>query len=375
MSVPSGALLRNLDGERERMLSVLERLVSAESPSGDVEALRAAADVLVEVGEAVLGVELERGEVASTPYLLHRPKGRSQVALLGHFDTVWPRGTVHERPFRVEEEWVYGPGILDMKCGIVQGLTALSAVGLDGVTLLLTSDEELGSPASRELIEQTARDVPAVLVLEPTAGGAVKVARKACVTYELEFSGREAHAGLEPEKGVNATIALAHAAIAAADLAAEAAGTTVTPTTARAGTTSNTVPGAAMLHVDVRAWTDEEIERVDDGLRSLLPAVDGAELRVRRGPTRSPLHESLGRDLLELAQREARALGMGHLQTARVGGGSDGNLTAGVGTPTLDGLGAVGVGAHTAGERVQLSTIVPRTALVGALVDALRTLP
>jgi glutamate carboxypeptidase len=195
------------------------------------------------------------------------------------------------------------------------------------------------------------------------------------VIYELDIRGKEAHAGLEPKRGVNATIALAHAAIGAAALAADAEGTTVTPTTARAGTTFNTVPGDATLHVDVRAWTDDELRRIDNGLRNLAVGVAGADVRVRRGPMRPPLREELGRGLLELAQREAEALGIGPLATARVGGGSDGSFTAGVGTPTLDGLGAVGFGAHAEDERVQVSSIAPRAALVGALVEALRSGP
>jgi glutamate carboxypeptidase len=374
MSVqPVRSLLEEVDGKRDALLAALDRLVTAESPSVDADALHAAADVLADIGRELLGVELERGEVGSVPYLAHTPSGPSHVALIGHFDTVWPLGTVVDRPFRVEGDWVYGPGILDMKCGIVQGLGAVSTVGLEGVTLLFTADEELGSPSSRALIEETARRVPAVLVLEPAAGEAVKVARKGCAIYELEFHGREAHAGLEPEQGVNATLALAHAAIGAAGLAADAAGTTVTPTTATAGTAFNTVPGGATLHVDVRAWTDEELARVDGGLRHLRPGVAGAGIDVRQGPVRPPLREDLGRGLLDLAQRESLALGIGPLETARVGGGSDGSFTAGVGTPTLDGLGAVGAGAHAQDERVRLSSIVPRTALVGALVEALRS--
>ena len=366
-------LRRRLDGMQDRLLGYLRTVVEAESPSNDPEALAHCADVVASLGEEMLGERPVRHEVDGVPQLEWASHGEPAIALIGHFDTVWPMGTVAERPFRVDGEWAYGPGILDMKAGIVQGLAALSVVGLAGVTLLLTGDEEIGSVASQELIERVARRAEAVLVLEPAAGSALKTARKGVANYDLEVLGKEAHAGLAPEDGINATVAVAHLAIAAAALSDPGLATTVTPTTLSAGSAMNTVPGRARLHVDVRAWTGAELARVDAAVRRLDPGVPDARVLVETGPTRTPMEEHHTRALFELAKKAAAAAGLGEITGAAVGGGSDGQLATGVGTPTLDGLGAVGADAHARDERILVAEMVPRATLVAALVEEIRS--
>jgi glutamate carboxypeptidase len=244
----------------------------------------------------------------------------------------------------------------------------------DGVTLLVTGDEELGSASSRELIEDEALRAEAVLVLEASGdGGALKTARKGSSIYEIGIAGQAAHAGLEPHKGVNATLELAHQVQAVAALADPGAGTTVTPTAGTSGTTVNTVPAFARFAVDVRAWTASEQERVDAALHGLRPVLPGAEVQVSGGINRAPLEEKASLPLFERAQVIAARFGLPELTRAAVGGASDGNFTAGVGVPTLDGLGAVGGGAHAEDEYVLVDRLADRTLLLRALIEDLLT--
>lgn len=360
------------------MVAALRTLVEAESPSSQPAALRACAAAVAALGEELLGAAPEWLEADGHPHLRwswgHAP---ARVLLLCHLDTVWPLGTLEGWPFTVTGGVASGPGAFDMKAGLVQGLYALAALGAegrDGVTVLVTSDEEIGSPTSRALIEQAARGVAAALVLEPSAGeaGALKTVRKGVATYQVDVTGRAAHAGLEPERGVNALVELAHQTLALRRVADPAKGTTVTPTVASAGTTDNTVPAQALLRIDTRAATPEEQARVDRELHALRPVLAGARLTVRRETMRPPLPASASAELFGLAQRLAAELGIGPLEQATVGGGSDGNLTAGMGVPTLDGLGAVGGGAHAPGEHVRVAAMPQRAALVAALIEALR---
>jgi glutamate carboxypeptidase len=365
------ALLASLRGRLPAMLGMLEALVAAESPSDDVAATRRCAAVVGAACRDLLGAEPDTIDLGGRPHL-RLCWGEPRVLLLGHFDTVWPLGAAAVRPFGVRDGIATGPGVFDMKAGIVQGLFALAAVpGLDGVELLLTSDEELGAPTSRVLIEEAARSVAAVLVLEPSAAGALKVARKGSAAYRVIVHGRAAHAGLEPERGVNALVEMATHVLAVAALADPDAGTTVTPAVAAAGTTANTVPDRAQFTVDARAWTSQELERVDAAVRALAPVATGAALAVVGGIDRPPLERSASDALFERAQALATALGIPPLRGADVGGGSDGNLTAALGVPTLDGLGAVGAGAHADDERVEVDAMPERAALVAALVAEL----
>lgn len=351
------------------LLADLRELVECESPSADLAAVARSADVVARVGAARLGVEPERIVLDGRTHLRWRlGGGPTRVLLLGHHDTVWPLGTLATTPYSVRDGVLRGPGCFDMKAGVVMAFHAAAALAdPTGVTILVTGDEELGSPSSRGLIEDEARGARAALVLEASAdGGALKTERKGVSLYEVVVHGRAAHAGLEPELGVNATLELAHQALAVSGLGDPALGTTVTPTSARAGTTTNTVPASGSFAVDVRVRTVAEQDRVDAAMRALRPVLPGAAVEVVGGPNRPPLETSASLALFE----RARALAP-YLTHSSVGGASDGNFTAGVGTPTLDGLGAVGGGAHAADEHLVVDELPRRTTLLTALVEDL----
>jgi glutamate carboxypeptidase len=361
------------DPRLPELLADLERLVCQESPSHDLAAVAASAEVVAALGEQRLGSPAERIVLEGRTHLRWRlGTGPRKVLLVGHHDTVWPIGTLQRLPWRVDAGVARGPGCFDMKAGLVQIFHALRALpSHDGVTVLITGDEEIGSPTSRALIEEEARAVDAAFVLEASAdGGALKTRRKGVSRYELTVEGRAAHAGLEPERGVNAGVELATQVLRIAGLDDPDLGTTVTPTALSAGTTSNTVPAAARLAIDVRVPTLGEQRRVDKALHALRPELAGASLRLDGGPNRPPLDAASSAALFELARGLHADLGYGELAERAVGGASDGNFTAGVGTPTLDGLGAVGGGAHADDEHVIIDQLVPRTDLLAALVDS-----
>lgn len=353
----------------EVILADIGTLVRCESPSQDHEAVARSAEITAALGERVLGTAPERIVIDGTTHLRWR-FGAPRVLLLGHHDTVWPQGSLQRHPFGVEEGILRGPGCFDMKTGVVMALHAVAALeDRDGVSILITGDEELGSPTSRGLIETEARGCAAALVLEASAdGGAVKVARKGVSVYRVHVSGRAAHAGLEPERGVNASVEAAHLILAIAALGDREAGTTVTPTLLRAGTASNTVPAEAVFSVDVRAVTRAEQDRVDRALHALGATLPGAEVGVEDGPRSAPMERSASADLFARACAIAADLGLAPLAGVAVGGGSDGNHTAGIGVPTLDGLGAVGGGAHADDEHVVVGMIPEHIALVRELI-------
>ncbi len=355
------------------MIADIERLVSCESPSDDLAAVARSAETVAEAGAGRLGAEAERIVIDGRTHVRWRFGRDPRVLLIGHHDTVWPIGSLERHPFEVRDGVLRGPGCFDMKAGLVMAFHALAALDdLDGVTLLVTGDEEPGSPSSRELIENEARQCAAALVLEAAGpGGALKTERKGVSRYEVLVRGRAAHAGLEPERGVNASVELAHQVMAVAGLGDPALGTTVTPTRLEAGTAANTVPGSARFDVDVRVWAAAEQHRVHTAMRGLRPELPGAGVEVRGGPNRPPLPATASKDLFERARRLADDLGVGPLTSVPVGGASDGNFTAGVGTPTLDGLGAVGGGAHADDEHVLVAELTKRTRLLTALVAEL----
>jgi glutamate carboxypeptidase len=362
----------------DELLRDVRELVECESPSADLAAVALSADTVARVGVRRLGVEPERIVLDGRTHLRWRfGPGPSRVLLVGHHDTVWPVGTLATHPCTVENGVLRGPGCFDMKAGVAMMFHAVADLASrEGVTILVTGDEELGSPSSRELIEEEARGADAALVLEASAdGGALKAERKGVSLYDVRVRGRAAHAGLEPELGVNATIELAHQALVVAALGSRDDGTTVTPTVASAGTTTNTVPAVGSFSVDVRVRTPREQDRVDAAMRSLRPVLSGAALEVTGGPNRPPLDADSSALLLERAREVAVVLGLPEPTSSAVGGASDGNLTAGVGTPTLDGLGAVGGGAHAPGEHVLVDELPGRTRLLGALVSDLLTRP
>lgn len=351
---------------------VLE-LVRCESPSDDLAAVARSADAVDGLGSRLLGRRAERIEIDGVTHLRWRFGGTPRVLLLGHHDTVWPVGSLPAHPAEVRDGRLTGPGSFDMKAGIVMAFHAIAALpSPDGVSLLITGDEEPGSTTSRALIEDEARGCAAALVLEAAGpGGALKTERKGVSRYEVHVRGRAAHAGLEPERGVNATLELAHQVQAVAGIGAPGIGTTVTMTRAEAGTTSNTVPARGHFAVDVRATSAAEQQRVHAEIGALAAHLPGASVEVLGGVNRPPLDLRSSRALFARISRIADELDLGPLDSVAVGGASDGNFTAGVGTPTLDGLGAVGGGAHADDEHVIVSELEPRARLLSVLIAEL----
>nr|WTA70856.1 M20/M25/M40 family metallo-hydrolase [Micromonospora sp. NBC_00855] len=356
------------------MISRLDELVTRESPPEAATELASCADLLEDWGNAALGRPAQRIILDGLPHLLW-PAAEQQVLLLGHYDTVWPMGTVREWPFALTGSIATGPGVCDMKAGIVQMLTALELLpDTSRIGLLLTCDEESGSPASRPLIEQQARRSGAVLVGEPsTESGELKVARKGGSVYRVEVAGRAAHAGVEPHRGVNAGVELAHHILAVGALASGE--TSVTPTTLSAGTMTNVVPESAVLCVDVRAWTRDELHRVDQSIRALTPRLGGARLSIGGGINRYPMPAEVALPLLATARTVAAELGLPPLNGVPAPGASDANFTGALGVPTLDGLGGVGGCPHARGEYVDVSRMPERTALLAALMARILATP
>jgi glutamate carboxypeptidase len=366
---PVERLLAELRDRTPQMIDALRALVETESPTADPGACAACADVADELASSLLGTRGERHETHGRVHLRWRFGRADKVLLIGHLDTVWPLGTTTSWPFAVDDETASGPGVFDMKAGVVQLLFALNAVAeRDGVTVLLTTDEEIGAPTSRELIRDAAGAVEAALVLEPSAAGALKTERKGVAIYRLDVEGRAAHAGLDPETGVNAAVELVHQLLAVVELADPARGTTVNPGLVSAGTAVNTVPAAATAQIDVRTRTRAEAERIDAAFRALRPVTAGAALAVERVAATPPLERSSSASLFRRAEQLAQRLGLPALTEAAVGGGSDGNMIADLGVPTLDGLGPVGDHAHGRGEYVRVEAMAERAALVAALV-------
>jgi glutamate carboxypeptidase len=296
------------------------------------------------------------------------------LLILAHHDTVWPLGTLDRLPWQVTGDVARGPGCFDMKAGLVIAWHALAAlVDRTGVCLLVVGDEELGSPTGGELIDMAARTCSAVLVAEPSAdGGALKTARAGVAQYRIAVTGRAAHAGLEPERGVNAGVEVAHQVLAATALSERTTGGTVTPTVLRAGSTVNTVPATAELAVDVRALTRSAQDELDRALLGLRPRDPAARLAVDRIVHIPPFEAGRSAALLAMAQGVAERLGLPPVTGLQVGGASDGNRTAAAGIPTLDGLGAVGGGAHADSEHVLIDRLADRAALLLGMLEVLR---
>lgn len=356
--------------ELDAILSDLEALVTVESPSLDVVALTASADAVADLIERRLGTRPDIVPGPQGPHVHWRGGGVPSVLVLGHHDTVFPIGTLAARPFTVADGRATGPGVFDMKAGIVQAVHAVAQLAdPSGVELLFSADEEIGSASSRALIEARALACGTVLVLEPSAdGGAVKTARKGVGTFEVEVHGRASHAGLEPEKGINALVAAAELIGTIATFGDPATQTTVTPTMASAGTAENVVPALARFKVDVRVVEPDEKARIEHAMASLVSSIEGATIHVGGGLNRPPMPPSASESLFPLAVEAAAEVGIEGLRGVAVGGGSDGNFTAAVGVPTLDGLGAVGGGAHADHEHVQVADLVPRAEMLVALL-------
>lgn len=359
----------------EEMVADLRTLVEVESPSHQLAAIEASAATLAELIGRRLGSPPELVASAAGPHVHWRGSGAPRVVLVGHHDTVFPLGTLATRPFGVDGGRATGPGVFDMKGGIVLGIHAIASLAdRSGVELLMTADEEVGSASSRELIEERAVACGAVLVLEPAAdGGAVKIGRKGTGGFEVLVHGRAAHAGLEPEKGVNALVEASRQVLAIVDLARPERGTTVTPTVANAGTADNVVPAEASVRVDVRVTELAEADRLTAAMTALAPVDPAARIEVRGGLNRPPMPEAATAELFALARKAAVDAGLSEPHGVAVGGGSDGNFAAALGVPTLDGLGVTGGGAHADHEFAETATMLDRARLLAALVAALQS--
>ena len=374
--------LEELRLRRNQMLDDLRRCVEIETPSHDKARCDAFVPFFADLANRY-GAEVERiANPAGGDHLLLRwGSGDAPLLFIGHYDTVWPAGTLARKPFTVDERTgvARGPGIFDMKAGLVQALWAARVVHRGDVrtpiVFIVNSDEEIGSPSSRGLIEQHARSARAVFVFEPPHHGAVKTARKGVGMYTIEIEGRAAHAGLEPEKGVNAADELARVTLALHALTDYERGTTVNVDVVSAGTARNTIPAHAHAEIDVRVKTQREAERVESAINALRPHHPEAKLLVSGGLNRPPMERSAKIEALyNRAAQIAKRLGFA-LDEVAVGGGSDGNFAAALGASVLDGLGAVGDGGHAEHEHITIDALAERTALVVELTESLEREP
>lgn len=368
--------------ERQRnwTIEVVRRLAAHESPSTDVAALERCAAYLAErCREAGASVRRAAGAPTADHVVATWPGRGRPVLLLGHFDTVWPVGQVARMPIHVADGRLHGPGVLDMKAGLAVGLSAMRVLGAEvpeaarpPVTLLATSDEEVGSAASRALIESLARESAGVLVLEPAIpGGALKTARKGVGEFEVIAHGVASHAGVDPGSGASAIHELARQVGIIAALADPGAGRSVNVGVIDGGTRPNVVAEEARAVVDVRVARASDAAAVEAAIRGLEPQDARVRLEVRGGINRPPMERSDGVvRLFTLAQEVAAAWGE-HLLEGATGGASDGNFTAALGVPTLDGLGGVGDGAHALHEHALIEYLPKRAALVAGLLARL----
>lgn len=360
----------------ESYLDELRDLTAIESPTGDFARLERAADFLSERVATVAGLERERLPDHGTLLRATRDGRGCRVLLLGHYDTVWPVGSWPD-PWRVENGRAYGPGVYDMKGGVLFIVWLLRYLSDQGVPhphieALFNPDEEIGSPGSRSAIEEAARRADVVLVLEPTnLEGSLKLARKGSGEYVMTIHGRSSHQGVAPEQGINAVVEAAHQVMALLGLQDLPAGTTLGPNVIAGGTVSNVVPDCAELRIDVRAWSAAETRRLDAAIRALPPVLRGSRLQVFGGWNRPPMEATeASLELFEGTRVLGRNLGL-ELDWVRWGGSSDANIAASVGTPTIDGFGPVGEGAHQRGECIVIREVPRRLALLAEVVASL----
>ncbi len=362
------------------LLEVVSALVARESPSNDPLALEAcAAELVGRLAAAGARVSRLRADGTAAHVLAEWPGDGPRVLFLGHFDTVWPVGQIARMPIAERDGRLFGPGAFDMKAGLAIAAVAAKAVcdAVPGanrprIVLLATSDEEVGSATSRAHIERLARDSAAVLVFEPAlAGGAVKTSRKGVGEFEVRATGIASHAGAHPEAGASAIHELARQIVAIEALNDPVRGLSLNVGVIEGGTRSNVVAEQATARVDVRVRRAEDALRAEAALRALRPANPSVSLAVSGRMNRPPMERTAGVvRLYELARGVARAMGR-DLAEGATGGASDGNFTAALGVPTLDGLGAVGDGPHALHEHVVIKELGPRAALVAGLVAAI----
>ncbi|HEY0162148.1 MAG TPA: M20 family metallopeptidase [Edaphobacter sp.] len=359
-------------------LQSLEQLVRVESPSEDPAAVNSAQQLVAGWAESLGGrVKRHRQKKFGDVYELRFGASRSRrkpILLLGHLDTVWPHGTLKSMPWTNRDGILSGPGVLDMKAGVVMALAAVSILRdldlLRPVTLLLVSEEEIGSPISRPITERLAQESSAVFVLEPAQGLALKTARKGVGHYDLHVTGVGAHSGVDFERGHSAVLELARQIERISGFTDLSRGLTVNCGVVSGGTRSNVIAAAAHAEIDVRIARASDEARVSRLFRSLKPFDPACKLTLTGGINRPPMERKSGTiALFKQAKKLAAGLGFA-LDEASTGGGSDGNFTAALGVPTLDGMGAIGAGAHAAHEHILVEHIVPRTALLAAMLAA-----
>jgi glutamate carboxypeptidase len=369
---------------RDEIVSTIRELVEIESPSDNKAAVDRIAEVVAQKF-SLLGGEVrihQAKDFGNHLQVNFAGKSAQSVLLLGHYDTVYPLGTLATMPCRVNDNKLTGPGVLDMKSGIALMLHALAALqdwhkedwhgGLPRpVTVLLVSDEEVGSDSSRTITESLAKKAAAVLVLEPSYGfqGAVKTARKGVGEYRVKVTGKASHAGLDFQKGVNAILELSRQIQKISSFTEIKKGVTVSVGVVSGGSRTNVVPAEAEVQVDVRIARMKDAAAIDKKMRSLRPFHRKCKIEITGGINRPPMERTAGvAALYQQAKGIARDLGW-KLGEAAVGGGSDGNFTAGLGIPTLDGLGAIGDGAHAPHEHILITELPRRAALLAGLIE------
>jgi glutamate carboxypeptidase len=377
---PHSSLLRGAEIREKSMLRLLGTLVKLESPSDEKQAVDRCVELVAAAAEN-LGARVRRYRIQKAGDVLEARFGRKvrstekPILLLGHLDTVWPLGTLAHMPFRIEKGRAWGPGVLDMKAGVAMALTALELLQSQGllrreVILLLAGDEETGSHGSRVITEKVARGCECVYVLEPAQGmeGAYKTSRKGVAGYRVEVKGVAAHSGVNFEQGHSAIAELARQVGAMEACTDLERGITVNVGTIQGGTRSNVIAAEAWAEVDARIARAGDFSRLDRRLKNLRVQDKGCVLKIEGGLNRPPMERTRG--TAALYRKAANlAAGMGfELREAATGGGSDGNFTSALGVPTLDGMGAVGEGAHASNESVVLRELAPRTALLAAML-------
>lgn len=382
-NIPMRALLAGARRKEADLLALIRKLVLAESPSDAKGAVDACADLAVEAvrtrnGRVKRHRQRSYGDIVEARFGPRRRSGTKPILLLGHLDTVWPIGTLRTMPCRVADGRVWGPGSLDMKAGVAMSLTAIEMLTEADllnreIVLLLNSDEEIGSPVSRPITEELARQCSAVFVLEPAQGLAYKTARKGTGNWRIDIRGRAAHAGVDFEKGASALRELCHVIETVSDWTDLKRGLTVSVGVAGGGTKTNVIAAEAFAEIDVRIANKADGTRIERKFSSLKAADKRCELAIAGGINRPPMERTRGTvRLYEQARTLAGELGFA-LDEAATGGASDGNFTSALGIPTLDGMGAVGEGAHAAHESIVLEHLAPRTALLAGMLATARS--
>jgi glutamate carboxypeptidase len=381
---PMRALLAGARRKESALVGLIQKLVRIESPSDDKSAVDACVGLVAAHARALGGrVKLHRqrnfGDVLESRFGPRSPKtaatsgSANKILILGHLDTVWPLGTLKTMPCRLADGRLWGPGTLDMKAGVAMALTAIEMLAEAGllrreIVLLLNSDEEVGSPVSRPITERLAAGCAAVYVLEPAQGLACKTARKGTGNWRIDLTGIAAHAGVDFEKGASAIREMARVVETVSGWTDLNRGLTVSVGIAGGGSKLNVIPAQAWVEVDVRIARKADGPRIERKFAALYPTDKRCALAVTGGINRPPMERTRGTvKLYRKAQALAAELGF-HLEEAATGGASDGNFTAALGIPTLDGLGAVGEGAHARHESIVVEHLAPRTALLAGML-------